>query len=251
MTGSRILLYGASNLWLSRRAALSSVRRRFEGPLSIGLACGPGRSYGLRAGNPLVRYRPLREVDFPTFDGPTLAVLGDAGNDIAYSQRPDTTANWVLELAERLEQKGADVVLTGLPLESLRSLPAWLFRLLQAIYYNDQKVSQADVMQRLADLEGLLQTASRERGYLFLGNDPSWYGFDRFHLRSASYATCWESWMERLRPNTTTVDSADKSLLSRHALWRLHPQQYWYRGREKRSTGEYFNTLPQTTLWVR
>ena len=63
MTAHRILLYGASNLWISRRAALTEIRKRFPGYLEIGLAPGPGRSYGLRAGNPLIRYEALgREV---------------------------------------------------------------------------------------------------------------------------------------------------------------------------------------------
>lgn len=241
---ARVHLYGASNLWLSRRAALAAVRRRFEGPLEIGLACGPGRSYGLRAGNPLATYRPLREIEFP--HPPQLAILTDVGNDIAYSQRPDTTAGWVAQLATRLQTQGAQVVVTGLPLESLKGLPDWLFWLLRTFYYANQKATKLDLLQRLADLEGALREMAQERGYLFLPVDPSWYGLDRFHLHSARYYDCWECWMERLRP-----DLGFQGEPTWCALWSLKPAVYWYRGRESQAAGEYDGVLRQTKLWVR
>jgi hypothetical protein len=242
----RIHLYGASNLWLSRGAALTAVRRRFEGPLEIGLACGPGRSYGLRAGNPLARYLPLREVEFPSPAPPTLAVLSDVGNDIVYSQPPDTILVWVGELAGRLESQGAEVLLTGLPLESLRALPGWLFSALRSLYYAGQKLTQGELMQRLLDLEGGLQTLARERGYLFLPTQPEWYGFDRFHLRSKSYSACWEGWLERLQP-----DLGFQGQPTWRQLWQLKPQTYWYRGRPRQAAGEYDEVLPLTRVWVR
>ena len=80
---TRVHLYGASNLWFSRRAALAAIRRRFEGPLELGLACGPGRSYGLRAGNPLLTYRPLREVEFPQSQEIDIIVPTKAVNELA------------------------------------------------------------------------------------------------------------------------------------------------------------------------
>lgn len=243
----RIHLYGASNLWLSRRAALGAVRRRFDGPIEIGLACGPGRSYGLRAGNPLVTYRPLRDVEFPmTSPVPTLALLSDIGNDIAYAQRPDTTLAWVSDLAHRLESQGAEVILTGLPVESLRTLPNWMFLVLRRLYYAGQTVTQSDVMQRLVDLEGGLEKLALERGYPFLTTDPRWYGFDRFHLRSSYHAQCWEGWMERLRPDLGYQGSPSWA-----SLWSLKPSSYWYRGQETQASGEYHNILRQTRLWVR
>jgi hypothetical protein len=245
-TAARIHLYGASNLWLSRRAALRAVRRRFEGPIEVGLACGPGRSYGLRAGNPLVRYLPLKEVEFPAPSTPLLAVLSDIGNDIAYAQRPDTTLAWVGELTHRLDQQGAEVVLTGVPVESLRGLPAWMFVLLRSLYYAGQNVQQADVMQRLDDLEGGLITLASQRGYPFLPTDPLWYGFDRFHLRATHHTHCWESWMERLRPDLGVPGQPSWS-----SLWRLRPSDYWYRDRPARAPGEYDDVLGQTRLWVR
>lgn len=241
---TRLHLYGASNLWLSRRAALAALRRRFEGPLEIGLACGPGRSYGLRAGNPWVTYRPLREVEFP--HSPQLSVLSDVGNDIAYSQGPDTTAGWVAELAARLEAQGSQIVITGLPVESLKGLPDWLFALIRALYYAGQKATKLEVLQRLADLEGALQELALRRGYLFLPVDSRWYGLDRFHLRSRCHRVCWESWMERLRPDLGSQEEP-----SRSAMWRLKPAQSWYRGRERQARGEYDDIMSQTKIWVR
>jgi hypothetical protein len=246
----RIELYGASNLWLSRRAALAAARQRFEGPIEIGLACGPGRSYGLRAGNPLVRYPPLRDVVFPrAAEVPTVAILSDVGNDIAYSQRPDTAAGWVAELAARLERQRTQVVLTGVPVDSLRGLPSWLFVILRSLYYAGQTVTREDVMQRLDDLQAALKQLASQRGYLFLPTDSRWYGLDRFHLRSAAYQPCWDEWMERLRPLNGLARPATE--ISSLRLWALRPANYWFRGQPRQGAGEYLDLLPSTRLLVR
>jgi hypothetical protein len=189
----------------------------------------------------------LREVEFPAPSPvPTLALLSDIGNDIAYAQRPDTTVSWVMELAQRLENQGAEVVLTGVPVESLRGLPQWLFLVLRKLYYAGQTVTHDDVMQRLSDLEGALENVARERGYLFLPTEPQWYGIDRFHLRSAHHTACWEGWMERLRP-----DLGFQGIPTWSSLWRLRPSDYWYRGQETKAAGEYDDILAHTKLWVR
>ena len=244
----RVQLFGASNLWLSRRAALAAVRRRFQGPLEIGLACGPGRSYGLTAGNPLVRYGALRDVDFQS-TGPAasdLAILTDVGNDIAYNQTPETALAWIADFSERLEAEGAEVVLTGVPVESLRGLPWWLFFVLRTLYYAGQKVTQDDVLQRLADVEGGLRDLATQRGYLFLPTDPVWYGFDRFHLRSAHYDACWNQWLERLRP--TVSESGPPTW---NQIRQLRPNEYWYRGQPRSSQGEYDKVMAETRIFVR
>lgn len=244
----RVQLFGASNLWLSRRSALAAVRCRFQGPLEIGLACGPGRSYGLTAGNPLVRYPALKGIDFaaPHGGGTVLAILTDIGNDIAYNQTPETTLAWVTELSTCLETEGAEVVLTGLPVESLKSLPWWLFTLLRTFYYAGQKVTQDEVLQRLADVEGGLEDMARQRGYLFLPTDSGWYGFDHFHLRRAYHDACWNQWMERLRPVIVEVPRP-----SWNQIRQLRPREYWYRGEPRSSLGEYDSVLPETKIFVR
>lgn len=118
----RVHLYGASNLWLSRRAALAGLRARYDGPLGIGLASDPGAPYGLSAGNALVRYPPLRlltRLSWPSWLMPAMTS--------PMARTPALALGWITELATRLERQGARVLVTGTPLENLRTIPPWLF----------------------------------------------------------------------------------------------------------------------------
>lgn len=234
-------LYGASNLWLSRGAALAELRGRLEGPLEIGLACGPGRSYGLSAGNALVRYPPLRRVEFP--QPPQLAILTDVGNDLAYGQEPSVVLGWMTELATHLERQGARVVVTGTPLENLRSIPPWLFQAVRCLLYPGSPITRQGVIQALEDLTGGLRALACERGYLYLEADPGWFGFDRIHLHRAHYQRCWERWLEAWRPRVRRH--------SRPPTWRLSPARCWVLGREWRGRGDYPEWMERTRLWVR
>lgn len=197
----RVWFFGASNLWLSRRTAIAASRRRIQGPLEIGLACGPGRSYGLVAGNLMARYPPLREVTFPQSDRvPTLAWIGDVGNDLVYGQSPATTLGWVAELADRLQASGAQVVLTGLPEQSLQELPRWLFWLACRLYYSGREIAYETMLGRVEELETGLRRLATERGLPFFATEPWWYGWDRFHLKSSGHQPCWETWWDHLSP---------------------------------------------------
>lgn len=244
-TVHRVQLYGASNLWLSRRAALAGLRERFDGPLEIGLACGPGRSYGLSAGNALVRYRPLCSVEFP--HPPQLAILADAGNDIAYGQDPAIVLGWMTELATRLERQGARILVTGTPLENLRTIPAWLFKAVRSLIYPRSLVTQEGVVQALEDLKGGVQTLARERGYVYLEPDPIWYGMDRIHLHSAHYRRCWEHWLEFMVPRI----GPRMRLPGWLSTLRLSPARCRVLGREWRGQGDYIGFMEQTRLLVR
>lgn len=241
----RVHLYGASNLWLSRRAALAGLRERYDGQLEIGLACGPGRSYGLSAGNAVVRYVPLRSVEFP--HPAQLAILADAGNDIAYGQDPAIVLGWMTQLATRLERQGARILITGTPLENLRTIPAWLFIAVRSLIYPRSSVTQEGVVQALEDLKGGLQALARERGYLYLEPDPGWYGIDRIHLHRAHYRSCWEHCLEFLVPRIRPHGALPSWL----STLRLSPARCWVLGREWRGRGDYPGLMEQLQLLVR
>lgn len=247
MIDQRIYLFGASNLWFSRHAALTEVRKRFPGRLEIGLACGPGRAYGVTAGNPVARYHPLKDIAFGApSSAPTLAVLTDIGNDIAYGQLPAQVVEWVDALATRLERQGIEVVVTGVPAESLRQLPSWMFLILRKLYFTGSPISQSAVNQRLDDLqEGLIEMCQR-RGLQFLDIDSSWYGLDRFHLRPVAMEGCWRQWLSRLSPEETRVEP-----LSWARTVHLRPADYWLFGKPKGGRGFYPDFLEQADLIVR
>lgn len=237
---TRVHLYGASNVWLSRGAALAALRSRYEGPLEVGLACGPGRSYGLRAGNLLVRYPPLKDVQFP--HTPQLAVLADAGNDVAYGQRPDAALGWIAQTAASLHP--ARIVLTGTPLDNLRRLPEWLFLAVRSLFYPASKATHGEILQALEDLRGGARQLAHERGYIYLEPDPGWFGLDRIHLHSAHHDACWSHYLQ-----SSPAGSARRP--SRRALLKMRAAHCWVLGREWRGSGEYADVLPATRVLVR
>jgi hypothetical protein len=248
MTPRKILLYGASNLWLSRRAALTELRQRFPGPLEIGLANGPGRSYGLRAGNPLIRYEALSGVDFGFGRGPgaKLALITDIGNDIAYSQKPEMILAWVRDLTTRLESENYEIIVGGIPAESLSRLNPLFFRALAKFYYPDGSVTKQKVTRDLAEVEIGVRDLCLERGYPHMELNPDWYGIDRFHLKMKARTAYWETLLQAY-----PVLTSYRTTWSLSARRPLFPRRYWFRGQEKTGPARYLDLVPNSITIVR
>lgn len=245
----RLLLYGASNLWLSRRAALTELRRRFPGHLEIGLAHGPGRSYGLRAGNPLFRYEPLRDVDFEfrgNVLGQKVAFITDVGNDIAYLQKPETVVRWVEELADRLSQRGFQIIVGGLPVDSLNRLSPKLFQTFSKLYYADGSVTQEMVNRSLSEIEKGLFQLCQEKNYQHVPLDPNWYSYDNFHLKRRARSLYWQSLL-----SSYPVRDLFSSTLSLKVRRPLFPRNYTFLGKEKRGQEFYPDLVPASFTSVR
>lgn len=246
---AQIALYGASNLWLSRGAALQQLRSRFDGFLEIGLANGPGRSYGLRAGNPLVRYEPLSAVRFFTESAQApqrLAFITDIGNDIAYAQPPRRVLAWVADLAAELERDGYQLIVGGVPRESLESIDPRVFQAIAKVYYPQGTISKDHLTAQLEELETGLAQLCRERGYQHPSLDNRWYSMDRFHLKLSSTHDYWRS----------LLSSFPRALEPSHLpLWSsvrpLFPERYWLLGRERAGRSLYQDLAPQSRVWVK
>ena len=247
---NQILLYGASNLWLSRRAALTEVRRRFPGHLEIGLAHGPGRSYGLRAGNPLFHYEPLSAVDFGFYYESSVrrvAFITDIGNDIAYSQAPEQVVGWVTDLALRLEAANFEIVIGGLPAKSLATLNPTFFRSLARLYYsNGTAVTRDQVTRDLEEIEVRIEQLCRDRGYRFQPADSAWYSPDRFHLKPSTVAPYWSTLMQSFGAHNDY-----ESRWSYRVRQPLFPQKYWFVGKERNGRSRYRNLVPNSVVLVR
>lgn len=246
----RILLYGASNLWLSRRAALTELRRRFEGTLQIGLALGPGRSYGLNAGNPLIRYEALSQVDFgfgaESVNGRKLAFITDIGNDIAYSQRPERIVAWVRELTQRLESQGFEVMVGGVPAESLALIHPTLFKTCAKLYYPEGNLSKDQITRDLEELEYGIQELCAKKSYPHFGLSSDWYGLDRFHLKRRARIAYWRSLLSTI-PERTRYRSTWSYAIRRP----LFPERYWLVGKEKMGQSRYLDLVPDSITLVR
>ena len=249
MQNHRILLYGASNLWLSRRAALTELRRRFDGHLQIGLANGPGRSYGLNAGNPMVHYEALKNVDFGftgTVSGTKLALLTDIGNDIAYSQNPELICRWISTLAGQLREQDYKIIVGGIPAESLSKMNPLVFKTVAKLYYPDGTVKRKDIIEKIFELQSRISEICKTQNFEHYPLKSDWYTFDRFHLKGSACVPYWASLFENY-PRRNDFDSR-KNLALRQPL---QPRRYWLRGKEKRGQERYGNLVPQSLTFVR
>lgn len=244
----RILVFGASNLWLSRRTLLLELRKRFLGRLELGLAFGPGRSYGLHAGNPFFRYQPLKDVSFGFEREPLeqkIAFITDIGNDIAYRQNPDTIISWVSALSERLERYGYYVIVGGTPAESLGTLHPRIFNFLLKLYYSEESLTQEQAVAELFELEARIQDLCQDRSYEYCKLDSEWFTYDHFHLKPKGKKPYWES----LLANFPLLHEGDVSSMS--LLRPLSPDRYWFLGRQMSGGASYPALLSDSSISIR
>lgn len=202
----RVVLLGASNLRAALPLVFSEARRRTDGPVEVLAALGQGRSYGLWS-----RYLFLHRL--PGIAGcglwpelarrpprRTLALLTDIGNDLAYGQPPDRIAGWIEACLDRLEEAGAQTVLTLLPLAGLEALPAWRFRLAGAIFFPGRELQREALLDRARSLQERLRRAARERGVATVELPADCYGLDPIHFRRSHRERAWrrvlEAWPE-------------------------------------------------------
>jgi hypothetical protein len=216
----RAVLLGASNLRAALPLLFSEARRRADGPVEVLAALGQGRSYGTWS-----RYLFLHRL--PGIAGcglwpelarrpprPTLALLTDVGNDLAYGQPPERIAGWIETCLDRLEQSGAHTVLTLLPLAGLEALPAWRFRLAGALFFPGRELHREELLDRARWLQERLRRAARERGAAAVELPADWYGLDPIHFRRSRREGAWsrvlQAWPE--------LGAARREALPRHRI---------------------------------
>ena len=122
----RVVLMGASNLSIMFPTIVESLRAMHAHPIELHVAKGFGRSYGLHSKffgkkfpgilssglwPALNRARPL----------PTVAIIADVGNDLAYEAPVEKIIEWVERALDRLATHDAKAVLNNVPIESLRA----------------------------------------------------------------------------------------------------------------------------------
>lgn len=201
-----VALFGASNLALGFPRVVSALVARFRGAaLSIYAARGCGRSYGLYGG--VLGYKTpglsacglfaALEQAAGRLERPRVhALLTDLGNDILYRAESERIGEWLGAMTARLGRLRARVGVTSLPLESLRRLPSWKFRLLRPLFYPFRPMPLGTVLARAAALQEIVEALARERGFTVLEARASWYGFDHFHLRRGTRAAAFSGWLD-------------------------------------------------------
>jgi hypothetical protein len=193
----RAVLLGASNLARSFPSILSLVRQRAGGPVEVLGAFGRGRSYGEWSRLLGVRHLPgiagsglWREIAARE-PLPTLALLTDLGNDLAYGQPVARIVPWVEACLARLVEARAATVVTLLPLATLERVPPWRFHLARTVLFPGRPMDRLDLLARARELNGEIRRLARQAGAEVVEPELSWYGLDPIHIRSKVAGRAW------------------------------------------------------------
>jgi len=192
----RLVALGASNLTRGFGVVVATARATWGRDVEILAALGHGRSYGSRS-RLLARSLPgilesglWRELE----SRPPVATRGlvtDVGNDLLYGFSVEQTLAWVREAVSRLKRYTDDVVLTDLPLTSIRRLSAARYLFFRTLLVPSCRLSLSDVLSRSESLDGGLGELAATDAIRMSRLRPSWYGFDPIHIRAAQRETAW------------------------------------------------------------
>lgn len=194
----RVILLGASNLKMGFPEILARLRGGAGVPLEILAALGHGRSFGLES-----RFLGVRRL--PGIVGcrlwedldrrpplPTFALVGDVGNDLLYGAGVPQIAGWVGTCLDRLEERGAEIILTLLPIASLVKVSAVRYHLVRSILFPGRRAAPWDAMlESVRELNERLRQLGLAHGARLVEPSPSWFGIDPIHVRRSLRHAAW------------------------------------------------------------
>lgn len=242
----RVVALGASNLTLGLPTLVSAARRRWGADVEVLAALGHARSYGAPSCLLWIRKLPgiLESGLWPHLErlpaATTRALITDVGNDILYGQSAAQILAWVEECVNRLRRVTPDIVLTDLPLGSLRPLSRARFLFFRSLFVPECRLSLSHVLDTAEQVGKGLASLATARGLRFFRLQPEWYGFDPIHFRRRHW---WQVWDAMLAGDATDGAAAPSKGVSVAEAVRLHclfPERQWLLGRE--------HSTPQTGL---
>jgi hypothetical protein len=194
---ARVVAIGASNLTRGFQTVVSTARTAWGSDVQVVAALGHGRSYGVTSAF-LVRRLPgiLRSGLWAQLEStpavPTRALVTDVGNDILYGFSGDQILTWVDDVVTRLTRVSDDIVLTGLPMDSIRRLSPARFHTARSLLAPSSRVSHAGVLATAEQVHSGLEQLAEHRRLRFVALKPSWYGLDPIHIRPSLWQGAWQ-----------------------------------------------------------
>lgn len=225
----RAILLGASNVARSFSHILPLICRHAGGPVEVLGAFGRGRSYGTWSRLVWTRHLPgiagsglWRELSSrPPL--PTVALLTDLGNDLAYGQPVARIVPWVEACLAQLAAAGVAgeaTVVTLLPLANLERVPPWRFHLARTVLFPGRPLDRRDLLARARELDAEVRRLALTAGARVVEPDLAWYGLDPIHIKRKVAARVWGEILGRW-PGGGAVGEVEKM----RGLWRLRSEE--------------------------
>lgn len=227
----RVVLLGASNATVCFPLLVESLRATL-GPIELFAAHGHGRSYGMSS---KVLWRVLPGIrncgiwtameETPSQGERPLALITDIGNDLLYGAIPDQILRWVELCINRLEEQGAETVITALPMESVAKLGRFRYGFLKSILFPG-KGPTWQVMHELAQAlnTGVRDLAAR-RDVPIIRPPGAWYGFDPIHIH-------WRRRPDAVRTFLSAWETVGREVEVRRPTWGEAVQRWRWRTAE-------------------
>ena len=244
----RVVALGASNLTRGFQTVVSAARTAWGPDVQIVAALGHGRSYGTDSSF-LVRRLPgiLRSGIWHQLESapavPTRALVTDVGNDIVYGFPPDQILAWVDETLSRLARVSDDVVLTDLPMDSIRRLSSARFHAVRSVLFPSCRLSFETLVATAEQVNAGLADLASTRRARFLHLRPSWYGVDPIHIRPSLWQAAWQEVLGVSCP-------VSPSRLEALRLYAMRPEQQWLFGVEQRTPQTGVPLARGAHLWL-
>lgn len=230
----RVVALGASNLTRGFQTIVSTARLVWGPEVEVLAALGHGRSYGapsrfmfrtlpgiLKSGLWAALERRPQVV--------TRALVTDVGNDILYGFSVGRILGWVEQALIRLKVLTSDIVLTDLPLASVRRLSHPKFLAFRSILVPSCRLSLTQVLDRAELVNKGLGALSVKHGATLFELDPDWYGFDPIHMRPSQWRSAWQ----HILGSQPEVQSNNGATGESVKLYFMRPERRWLFGVEQ------------------
>jgi hypothetical protein len=230
----RVVALGASNLTRGFQTVVSTARTLWGSDVEVLAALGHGRSYGAPS-RFIARTLPgiLKSGLWDQLERlpqkATRGLVTDVGNDILYGFSAERTLGWVEETLVRLRCLTQDIVLTDLPLTSIRRLSNLKFLAFRSVLVPSCRLSLAQVIERAEQVNEGLVSLAEAYGARFFRLDPAWYGCDPIHIRPSLWRPAWQQILGTQLQKTSWGGSVIESA----KLYCMRPERRWLFGREQ------------------
>ena len=222
----QVVLLGASNLFRALSTVVETARLICGSPCRFLIACGAGRSYGVKT-SALCRQLPgitecglwdaLREGQrLPTF-----ALLTDIGTDIMYGYQTDTIIGWVRRCVDLLGQHSARTILMALPMQRIERVSPSCFLFFRSFLFPTQQIKFKQVIITARALNLALHDLAVEQKATIVQHEAHWYGLDPIHSRMRYWPYIYQQSLKPWLEVSREVPSRATSSLRRGLYLRL------------------------------
>ena len=198
-----VVALGASNLSRGLSRLVTICRRCTAKPIDLFAGAGHGRSYGANSriwnrrlpsilGSGLWRSLDRNSGSDALNNTTRLAVITDIGNDLLYGFSVEQITAWIEEVVLRLQQRGFQIVITQLPIESIQAVGTLRFHILKSILVPGCQQSLEAIKDQSHQINNKIVSLSKGHHVTILRQPGSWYGIDAIHVKRSCLNELWQ-----------------------------------------------------------